>query len=60
MKEQEKFYKLPLSTIQGVMNFFNSQPVVQLRDLVSRAEEVKDCEKTNCKKDSTVNNNSNK
>lgn len=49
MKEQEKFYKLPLSTIQGVINFLNAQPVVQLRDLVSQAEEVKDYERTECK-----------
>lgn len=47
---QEKFYKLPLSTLQGVVNFLNAQPAVQLRDLVSKAEEVKDCEKKECVK----------
>jgi len=49
MNEQEKFYKLPASTVQAMINFLNQQPVVQLLNHVAKAELIEDCDKEKCK-----------
>ena len=47
---KEKQFQLPESVVFSMIQFLNTQPACQLRDLINQnIKEVKDCSRTECK-----------